>query len=344
MSNDKQRRTVGLLVGGVVAPDLIAPVTEILDAASFDIDFERVDVPVPNRANVDSYLDEACEVTRRHGVALRTKFLPPVRAQRDGGPPLPNPNTDLRLRLGLFAGVRPIKGLNGLPTRYPGLDILLIRENSEDIYKGIEHEIVPGVVESMKVVTRDACDRIARYAYRIAAEMGRKKVTFIHKGNIMKRSDGLFMETVRAVAETYPDIEYEEMIVDAACMNLVLAPERFDVILTGNLYGDILSSLGTGLVGGISTANQISRGDEIYVFEAIHGDAPHLIGTGKANPLPVLMPALELGRHLGRDQQADRVTVAVEHVLEQGVHVTADLGGQATTRAMCDAIIAALPN
>ena len=206
MSNDKQRRTVGLLVGGGVAPDLIAPVTEILEAASFDIDFERVDVPVPNRANVDSYLDEACEVTRRHGVALRTKFLPPVRAQRDGGPPLPNPNTDLRLRLGLFAGVRPIKGLNGLPTRYPGLDILLIRENSEDIYKGIEHEIVPGVVESMKVVTRDACDRIARYAYRIAAEMGRKKVTFIHKGNIMKRSDGLFMETVRAVAETEFDV------------------------------------------------------------------------------------------------------------------------------------------
>ena len=336
------RTTVALLVGGSVGPEILAPVLSVLDAADFRLDFERFDVQVPRRSTVDTYLDEAIAATRRHKVALKTKFLPPTRALRDDGPPLPNPNVDLRLRLELFAGIRPIRCLRGLPTRYPGLDLILIRENSEDIYKGIEHEVVPGIVQSMKVVTRAACDRIARYAFRIAAEYDRKKLTFVHKGNIMKMSDGLFMRTVRQVAEQYPAIAYEEMIVDAACMNMVLKPESFDVILTGNLYGDILGSLGTGLVGGISTANAISRSEEIYVFEAIHGDAPALVGTGRANPLPLLMPALELGRHLGRHEQAQRVHAAVEEVLESGENVTPDLGGDAGTRAMCDAIVAAM--
>ena len=219
----------------------------------------------------------------------------------------------------------------------------MIRENSEDIYKGIEHEIVPGVVQSLKVVTREACDRIARYAFRISREYGREKVTFIHKGNIMKRSDGLFMETVRLVAEANPDIEYKEMIVDAACMQMVLWPKQFDVVLTGNLYGDILSSLGTGLAGGISVGHSIGIGDAgLRVFEAIHGDAPHLVGTRTANPLPVLTPAMELLRHIGQSEIADRLYQAASTVLTEGKALTPDLGGTASTGDLCKAIVAAL--
>jgi isocitrate dehydrogenase (NAD+) len=249
----------------------------------------------------------------------------------------------LRRRLGLFAGVVPIQPLAGIATRFPGIDLLLIREITEDIYKGIEHEIVPGVVESLKVVTRDACERITRFAYATLRAEGRKHLAFVHKANIMKMSDGLFLATVRRIAKENPDIGYRELIVDAACMQLVLDPYPFDVLLMGNHYGDILSNLGSGLAGGISGAHAINVGDRYRVYEAIHGEAPHLEGTGRANPLPLLSPAIALLRHLGEASAADRIAAAVTRVLEQRTAVTPDLGGRATTQEMAAAIIEAMP-
>jgi isocitrate dehydrogenase (NAD+) len=248
----------------------------------------------------------------------------------------------LRRRLGLYAGVFPIRPLPGIATRFPGIDLLLVRETTEDIYKGIEHEIVPGVVESLKVVTREACERVTRFAYATLRERGRRHLTFVHKANIMKMSDGLFLATVRRLAAENPDIGYREMIVDAACMQLVLDPYPFDVLLMGNHYGDILANLCSGLAGGISGAHAINVGDRYRVYEAVHGDAPHLEGTGRANPLPLLSPAIALLRDTGEAPAAQRIAAAVTRVLEERASLTPDLGGRATAREMAEAIVAAM--
>jgi isocitrate dehydrogenase (NAD+) len=343
------RRRVALIVGGGVGRELVPHVLELLEAVGAPVEWQRVDVPDASPDSGDELLDEAVAAVASCGLGLKTKLVGagverrPDRSQQAwSNPKVGSPNVQLRLRLDLFAGVRPIRTLPGLPTRYPDLDLLLVRETTEDIYKGIEHVIVDGVVQSLKVVTRDACVRIARYAFEIATERRRRRLTFVHKGNIMKLSDGLFLETVRAVAGEYPDIELREMIVDAACMQMVLDPYQFDVVLCGNLYGDILSSLGAGLAGGISSAHGINVGERCRVFEAIHGDAPHLVGKGVANPLPVLAPALALLRHLGRKDLSDRLLAAVGAVLAEGRSTTPDLGGSADTATMCAAIRRAL--
>lgn len=335
---------VTLVVGGSVAPELVPPVLELLEAAGAEVDWRRVDLPESAFAGPGDPLEAAIAAIRETGLALKTKLLGAEGSDRATGLAgvRGNPNVQLRQRLGLFAGVRPIRPLRGLPTRYPELDLILVRENTEDIYKGIEHVIVPGVVQSLKVVTRAACERIARFTFDLVERLDRKAVTFIHKGNIMKQSDGLFMRTVKEVAARHPNITYREMIVDAACMQLVLDPEQFDVLLMGNLYGDILSNLGTGLAGGISGAFGVNVGDDCRVYEAIHGEARHLEGSGRANPLPVISPAMELLRHLGQSQVADRLLAAVENVLTDGETVTPDLGGSATAVEMCGAIAAAL--
>jgi isocitrate dehydrogenase (NAD+) len=302
---------------------------------------------------MDPHLDRAVEAVERSGVGLKTRLSVPApeAASSDaeellgegGEAPGPqNPNVLLRKRLGLFAGVFPIRPLAGVASRFPDLDLLLIRETTEDIYTGIEHEIVPGVVESLKVVTRDACERITRFAYDTLRAEGRRHLTFVHKANIMKMSDGLFLSTVRGIAAQNPDIGYRESIVDAACMQLVLDPAQFDVLLMGNHYGDIVSNLGSGLAGGISGAHSINIGDRYRVYEAVHGEAPHLEGTGSANPLPVLSPAIALLRHIGEAVAADRIASAVTGVLEEGKAVTPDLGGSASTREMAAAIVARL--
>ncbi|MEM9409348.1 MAG: isocitrate/isopropylmalate family dehydrogenase, partial [Acidobacteriota bacterium] len=318
-----EEQRIALIVGGGIATEITPLVLEILDRAGARFDWQRVYVPAGSE-DAEQLLENAVDAVKKCGIGLKTKLLSPKRQKRVTGASVSgsgSPNVQLRLQLGLYAGVRPIKTMKGLPTRYPDLDLILIRENTEDIYKGIEHELVPGVVQSAKVVTREACERIARYAFRIAREHGREHVTFIHKGNIMKKSDGLFMQTVRGVAAENSDVGYREMIVDAACMHMVLDPYQFDVILTGNLYGDILSSLGSGLAGGISSAHSINLGDDYRVFEAIHGDAEHLVGTGKANPLPLLSPAVALVRHFDEDEIASRIEAAVSSVLEKGEHV-----------------------
>ena len=357
----EERWPVALIVGGGIGAEVVPHVLELLAAVDAPFDWRRVDVPAaaPGSADqpaeradeqvvdlLDDLLDEAAAAIESCGLALKTKLVvgagverrPDRQRKRWSNPKVGNANVALRLRLDLFAGVRPIRSLAGLPTRYPDLDLLLVRENTEDIYKGIEHVIVDGVVQSLKVVTRDACRRVSRFAFELATERQRRRLTFVHKGNIMKRSDGLFLEVVRGVAAEYPGIELREMIVDAACMQMVLDPYQFDVVLTGNLYGDVLSSLGSGLAGGISNAHSVNVGESCRVFEAIHGDAPHLVGRGIANPLPVLSPALALLRHVGRHDLSQRLLDAVAEVLRDGRALTPDLGGTSGTAAMCWAI------
>ncbi len=334
---------VALIVGASgIGAETAPPVLAILEAVGAEFDFVRVNVPTAVRRNTETVLREAAETIRDCRVALKTRLIGPGPNAVRVGPGPQNPNVALRQMLGLWASVRPMRSIPGLPTRYPDLDVLLIREITEGVYRGIEHEIVDGVVESMKVVSRAACQRIADYAFRIALRHNRRKITAIHKANIMKQSDGLFLDTVRSVAAGYPDIEVDDCIVDAACMRLVLDPYAFDVLLTDNLYGDIISNLGTGLAGGISAGHAINVGDDCHVFEAVHGDAPHLIGTGQANLLPLLTPATALLRHFELYDQADRIDQAVTTVLEERRSLTPDLGGNSSTWQMARSIIAAM--
>ena len=334
---------VALIVGASgIGAETAPPVLAILEAVGAEFEFIRVDVPTAVRRNTETVLREAAETIRECRVALKTRLIGPGPNAVRVGPGPQNPNVALRQMLGLWASVRPIRSIPGLPTRYPDLDVLLIREITEGVYRGIEHEIVDGVVESMKVVSRAACQRIADYAFRVALRHNRRKITAIHKANIMKLSDGLFLDTVRSVAAGYPDIEVDDCIVDAACMRLVLDPYEFDVLLTDNLYGDIISNLGTGLAGGISAGHAINVGDDCHVFEAVHGDAPHLIGTGQANLLPLLTPATALLRHFELYDEAGRIDQAVTTVLEAGSSLTPDLGGRSSTWQMARSIIAAM--
>ena len=337
------RPRVALIVGSIgIGAETAPPVLEILKSAGADFDFVRVDVPTAVRRNTETVLGEAADAIRECRVALKTRLIGPGRDAVRVGPGPQNPNVALRQMLGLWASVRPVRSIPGLATRYPDLDVLLIREITESVYRGIEHEIVDGVVESMKVVSRAASRRIADYAFRIARRHGRRKVTAIHKANIMKQSDGLFLESVRSVAGDYADIEVDDCIVDAACMRLVLNPYDFDIMVMENLYGDILSNLGAGLAGGISTGHAINVGDDCHVFEAVHGDAPHLIGTGQANLLPLLTPAIAMLRHFDRYEEADRIDRAVTAVLKAGERLTPDLGGRSSTWQMARGIIAAM--
>ncbi|MDX1383375.1 MAG: isocitrate/isopropylmalate family dehydrogenase [Thermoanaerobaculia bacterium] len=335
---------VALLVGGGIGAEIVTPVLEVVSAAGADVDWQRVDLPIRDAGELESSLEAAVDAVKDCGVGLKTRLFAPTEPVTPRGDVsgTHNPNVLLRQRLGLYAGVVPIRPLPGAKTRYPGVDLVLIRENTEDIYTGIEHEIVPGVVESLKVVTRAACERLARFAYRAIRTLGRRHLSFVHKANIMKMTDGLFLDVVREVAKEHPDVGYREVIVDAACMQLVLDPLQFDVLLTGNLYGDLLSNLGSGLAGGISGAHSINIGDELRVYEAVHGDAEHLTGRGIANPLPLLSPTLALLRHLGEDRASQRIERAVERVLVAGSPVTPDLGGTATTGEMAAGLIAAM--
>jgi len=220
---------------------------------------------------------------------------------------------------------------------------VIVRENTEDLYSGLEHEVVPGVVESLKIITEKASTRIARFAFDYALKMGRKKIHAIHKANIMKMSDGLFLRSVRAVAEQYKDIEYKELIVDNACMQIVINPDQFDVLLLPNLYGDVMSDLAAGLVGGLGVVPSGNIGDECAMFEAVHGTAPDIAGKGLANPTALLMSAVLMLNHLGERSAAERIEAALVKVYKAGKHVTKDVGGNAGTLEFTDAVIAALP-
>ena len=332
------RRTVTMIPGDGVGPEITNATVRILAAAGAPIDWEYVESGATALAREGTPLPAALLASiRRNRVALKAQ----INASQVPG--FENPNIALRKELDLYANVRPIKTFPGHPSRYPDLDLVVIRENTEGEYSGLEHQIVPGVVESIKVTTERASLRIARFAFEYAVRERRKKVTAVHKANIMKVSDGLFLRCCRKVAEEFPAITFQELIVDNTCMQLVMNPYQFDVMVMQNFYGDLVSGLGNGIAGGISVVPGVSLGDELAVFEALHGDAPELVGKNAANPLPLLVSALYMLRHLGYGDLADRITGAVTKVLGDRNRLTRDLGGSAGTREMADAIIAALP-
>jgi isocitrate dehydrogenase (NAD+) len=247
-------------------------------------------------------------------------------------------NVGLRKALDLFANVRPVYKLPGVKTRFDNVNLVIVRENTEDLYSGLEHEVVPGVVESLKIITARASDRIAAFAFRFARESGRPHVTAVHKANIMKLSDGLFLESTRTASLNYPDIKYDERIVDAVSMQLVMYPERFDILVMPNLYGDIISDLCAGLVGGLGVVPGANLGVDNAVFEAVHGSAPDIADLGIANPTALLLSAVMMLRHIKEEEAADHITAALGKVLERGEVRTRDLGGTSSTREFTDAI------
>jgi isocitrate dehydrogenase (NAD+) len=328
---------VTLIQGGGAGFDQAPAVQRILEAAGVRIDWDEHLAGSASLEQGGAALPPAMlDSVRSTGIALKTKlFTPP-------GPPAGNLNVQLRRELGLFATVRPVRNLAGLPARHQGVDLLVIRELTEDLYGAIEHEIVPGVVQSLKVVTEFASRRFFRFVFTWAREAGRKVVACVHKANILKLADGLMLECFRATARDFPEIQTRELIVDNCCMQMVLRPQQFDVLAMGNLYGDLVSDLSAGVVGGISATAGINIGDGVRVYEAFHGGTREAIGTNRANPLPLLLPAIDLLDGVGERDAAKRIWRAVEAVLIDGRLRTPDLGGTATTTEMRDAIVAAL--
>jgi isocitrate dehydrogenase (NAD+) len=330
-------QTVTLIPGDSVGPEVAAATCRLIEAAGVDIHWERVLAGSEALAAGQEAMPQASiDSIRRNGVALKGRIATPI------GTGFESANVRLRKELGLFASVRPIQHLDGLPSRYEGVDIVIIRESTEDVYSGIEHTVHPGVVQGLKVTTRVACERVVRFAFDYARRRGRKSVHLVHKANIMKRSDGLFLAVGHELSKSYEDIDFHTIIADNACMQLVKNPTRFDVMVCQNLFGDLISDLGAGLVGGISAVWGESRdGADVHVFEAIHGFAPALDGKGVANPLPFIRPAMALLRHLGDNGVANHIEAAIGATLNAGTR-TADLGGTATTEGLVDAVIAEL--
>jgi isocitrate dehydrogenase (NAD+) len=273
---------------------------------------------------------------RRNKVALKGPVTTPI------GQGFTSVNVGLRKALDLYANLRPVWNLPGIDARFQGIDLVIVRENTEDLYAGLEHEVVPGVVESLKIITEKASTRIAHFAFKHAQRNGRTRVTAIHKANIMKQSDGLFLESVRRVAREYIDIKYDERIVDAACMHLVIDPAQFDVLLLPNLYGDIVSDLCAGLVGGLGVVGAANLGTEAAVFEAVHGSAPDIAGKLMANPTALLLSAVLMLEHIDEGDAARRIMRALDAVLSAGAVRTRDLGGTASTLEFADAVCRAL--
>ncbi len=325
-------RTITLIPGDGIGPEVTDAVVRILAAAKVAIEWERQDAGVVAVEQGRTPLPpELIESIRRNAVALKGPVTTPV------GEGFTSVNVGLRKALDLYANLRPVWNLPGVPSRFSNVDLVIVRENTEDLYAGLEHQIVPGVVESLKIITEKASTRIGRFAFEHARRHRRKRVTAIHKANIMKMSDGLFLDSVRAVAREYPEIAYDERIIDAACMQLVLTPERFDVLVLPNLYGDIVSDLGAGLVGGLGVVGAANMGLTCAVFEAVHGSAPDIAGKGIANPTALLLSAVLMLHHIDETAAAAAVMKALETVLNAGVR-TRDLGGTATTLEFADAV------
>ena len=324
---------VTLIAGDGIGPEVTEAVLRVLKVAGVSIDWEPHDAGVTALERHGSTLPLALlESIRASRVALKGPVTTPI------GEGFTSVNVGLRKALQLYANVRPVWTIAGIPSRYEGVDLVIVRENTEDLYSGLEHEIVPGVVESLKVITEAASRRIAEFAFAYARRHGRSRVTAVHKANIMKLSDGLFLRSVRAVAREHTDIAYDERIVDAACMHLVLNPGQFDVLVMPNLYGDIVSDLCAGLVGGLGVVPGANLGADAAVFEAVHGSAPDIAGQNLANPTALLLSALMMLRHLQEGAAADRIMAALERVLASGHARTRDLGGTATTTEFTTAI------
>ncbi len=324
---------VTLIRGDGIGPEVSEAAVAILSAAMAPVVFEEVVVGrEAEKTEGEPLPPRAVESIRRNTVALKGPVGTPI------GKGFASVNVRLRQTLELYANLRPVKNVPAVESRFTNVDLVVVRENTEDLYSGLEHTVVPGVVESLKIITSAASTRIARFAFEYARKHGRKRVTAVHKANIMKLSDGLFLECFRNVAKEYPDIVADDRIVDALCMRLVMNPETFDVLLLENLYGDIVSDLAAGLVGGLGLVPGANLGASAAIFEAVHGTAPDIAGQDKANPTAMLMSAILMLRHLGADAHADAIEKALLRAFRDGVK-TPDIGGTAGTKAFTRAVI-----
>jgi isocitrate dehydrogenase (NAD+) len=330
-------RKITLIPGDGIGPEVTAAAVSVVRATGVDVKWESYAAGAEALARFgDTLPPSVMDSIKENKIAFKGPLTTPI------GEGFASTNVRLRKELDLFANLRPIKSLPNVKTRYEDVDLIVVRENTEDLYSGLEHEVVPGVVESLKIITEKASTRIAKFAFEFARREGRKMVTAIHKANIMKMSDGLFLRCFRKIAEQYPEIEAKDMIVDNACMQLVTNPNQFDVLLLENLYGDIVSDLGAGLVGGLGVAPGANIGEEMAVFEAVHGAAPDIAGRGIANPTAMIRTAVMMLQHMGERDAAIKIQHALESVLAEGLVLTRDLGGNSTTHDFTQAIINAL--
>ncbi len=326
--------TVTLIPGDGIGPEVTAAAQQVIAAVGVQIEWERHDAGAEAAARTGNPCPDAViQSIQRNRIALKGPVGTPI------GKGYRSVNVTLRRALDLYACLRPVRSLRGVPSRYEHVDLVIIRENTEGIYSGIEHMVVPGVAESLKIVTERACQRISEFAFRHARAIGRKKVTIVHKANLLRLTDGLFLDVARRTAQRFPDIETGEVIVDACAMNLVRDPSQYDVLVMDNLYGDILSELTAGLVGGTGVVPGANFGDECAVFEAVHGSAPDIAGRGVANPTAVTLSAAMMLHSMGERDAARRIERAVERVYAETDVRTPDLGGTATTQQFTDAIV-----
>jgi isocitrate dehydrogenase (NAD+) len=328
---------ITLIPGDGIGPEVTNAAMRILEATGIKFEWERYEAGQDAYEKYGEYLPkELLESIERTRVGLKGPVTTPIA----GG--FPSINVALRKRFELYANFRPIRNLPHIPTRYPDVDLIILRENTEGLYSGIEHEVVPGVVESLKIITEKASTRISRFAFEYARKNKRKKIHSIHKANIMKLSDGLFLRCSRAVSKEYPEITYGEHIVDNTCMQLVMNPYQYDMLLLENLYGDIISDLCAAFVGGLGLVPGANFGDHCAIFEAVHGSAPDIAGKNMANPTAVIRSSLLMLRHLGEDEAADRIRNALESVYRQREKLTRDVGGQSGTSQFADYVIEAM--
>jgi isocitrate dehydrogenase (NAD+) len=329
--------TIPLIQGGGISFDLVRAVKRIVSAAGIVVDWHEYSAGADAIGRgLEPISPVLLDAIKKAGIALKTNLLPSSKDPRH------NYNIEFRQKLGLFAAVRPLKNLRGLKARFEYIDCFVVRELTEDLYTSIEHEVAPGIVQSIKVVTEAASKRIFKFAFEFARSRGRKTVHCVHKANILKLADGLFLEAFRSVAKDYPDLAAKEIIVDNCCMQFVSKPSQFDVMVMGNLYGDIVSDLGAGLVGGISATAGINVGEGVRVYECFHGGNPEDFGADRANPLPLLLPMIDLLDDVGERAAAAKMLAAMEAVLVEAKTLPRDLGGTASTTQVADAIIGKL--
>jgi isocitrate dehydrogenase (NAD+) len=328
---------VTLIPGDGIGPEVTAAARRVVDASGVQIDWQVCPAGEEEFLRTGEALpQETLDAIQRHRFALKGPTATP------SGAGYRSVNVRIRQKLDLYANFRPARSIPGASKRYENIDLIVVRENTEGLYSGIEHQVVPGVVESLRIITEKGSERVVRFAFEAALQYRRRKVTAVHKANILKMSDGLFLDVARRVAKDYPSIEYDESIVDAAAMKLVLNPYQFDVLVMENLFGDILSDLTSGLVGGLGLTPSGNIGECCSVFEAVHGTAPDIAGKGIANPTAVILSAALMLRRMDKTESAERIENAVRKVIGEGKHVTGDLGGRAKTEEYADALIAAM--
>jgi isocitrate dehydrogenase (NAD+) len=323
-----------LIPGDGIGPEVTRPAQQIIKAAGVEIEWETFMAGAEALEREGKTVsDELLDSIRKNKVALKGPLTTPI------GEGFSSANVEMRKALDLYANLRPVKSLPGVKSRYENIDLIVIRENTEGLYSGIEHVVIPGVVESLKIITERASTKIAEFGFKLARAEGRKKVAVVHKANIMKLSDGLFLSSARNVAKNYPDIPCSDVIVDNACMQLVINPYQYDVLILENLYGDIISDLAAGLVGGLGLVPGANIGDECAIFEAVHGSAPDIKGQNKANPTAMILAAIMMLKYIGEAAAAGRIYAALVRVFTVRRVFTRDLGGDATTTEFNEAIL-----